>query len=161
MSDDPQTQGNHVLLQLKLDYAWRWFALHAKQRVTMFSYFLVASGILANAYGLLLREKLWEAAIAAAIIGFLTGLVSLGLDVRNHQLVKLGEEALADIERGHLFQAEPRSHDGDSPILGILYRETKRGEPFLLFKHWVLIESLEVVCAIGFLAAAVYACSMR
>ena len=161
MSNDPQAQGNHVLLQLKLDYAWRWFALHAKQRVTMFSYFLVASGILANAYGLLLREKHWEAAIAVAIIGCLAGVVSVGLDARNHQLVKLGEEVLADIEREHLFQAKPRSGDYDSPIHGILSREKKRGEPFFLFKHWVLIRSLEAVCAVVFLAAAVYACSMR
>ena len=161
MSDEPNAQGNQAMLQIRLNYAWRWFALHAQQRVTMFNYFLVASGILANAYGLLLQAKHWEAAIAAAIIGCLVGVVSLGLDARNHQLVKLGEEVLAEIEREHLFQAEPQSGGYDSPIHGILYREEKRGESFFLFKHWVLFRSLEAVCTAGFLAAAVYACSMR
>ena len=160
MSDEPNAQGDQTLLQLQIDYAWRWFALHAQQRVTMFNYFLVASGILANAYGLLLQAKFWEAAIAAAIIGFLVGVASLGLDARNHQLVKLGEEVLAEIEREHLFQAESQSGDYDSAIYGILYREKKRDKPFFLFKHWVLIRSLEGVCAAGFLASAVYACSM-
>ena len=91
MPDEPKAEIDQELLRLKLDYAWRWFALHAKQRVTMFNYFLVASGILANAYGLLLREELWGVAIGVAGIGSIVGLVSLGLDVRNRQLVKLGE----------------------------------------------------------------------
>ena len=60
----------------------------------MFNYFLVASGILANAYGLLLREELWEAAIVTAGIGCMADVVSWGLDVRNRQLVKLSEEVL-------------------------------------------------------------------
>ena len=58
MPDEPKVEIDRELLHLKLDYAWRWFALHTKQRVTMFNCFLVASGILANAYGLLLREEL-------------------------------------------------------------------------------------------------------
>ena len=161
MSDEPKVEIDRELLHLKLDYAWRWFALHTKQRVTMFSYFLVASGILANAYGLLLREELWGAAIGAASIGCLVGLVSWGLDSRNRQLVKLGEEVLTDIERAYLFPTEPHSEDVDSPASGILYREAKGREPRLLFKHRFLIGSLEIVVASGFFVAAVYACCMR
>jgi len=29
-----------------LDYAWKWFEYHAKQRISMFNYFLIVSGIL-------------------------------------------------------------------------------------------------------------------
>ena len=160
MPDEPKSEIDRELLQLKLDYAWRWFALHAKQRVAMFNYFLVASGILANAYGLLLREQLWEAAIVAASIGCMVGLVSLGLDVRNRQLVKLGEELLTDVEEKYLFPVESLSGPADCPSSGILAREAK-GKPSLLFKHRFLIRSLEVVVAGGFLAAVVYACCMR
>ena len=71
----------------------------------MFSYFLVASGVLANAYALLLQEEHWGASLVAASIGCLVGLVSFGLDVRNRQLVKLGEDVLSEIERGYLFPA--------------------------------------------------------
>jgi hypothetical protein len=37
------------LLKLRLDYAWKWFDLHAKQRMTLFNYFLIIAGIFANA----------------------------------------------------------------------------------------------------------------
>ena len=161
MSDEPKVEIDRELLRLRLDYAWRWFALHTKQRVTMFSFFLVASGILANAYGLLLREELWGAAIAAAGIGCMVCLVSWGLDMRNHQLVKLGEEVLTDIEREYLFPIDPRSENRDSPTLGILHREAKGREPPLLLKHRFLIGSLEVVVASGFFVAALYACCIR
>ena len=123
----------------------------------MLSYFLVGSGILANAYGLLLRGGYWEAAIAAAVIGCIVGLVSLGLDWRNHQLVKLGEAVLTEIEEEYLFPAETWSDNRDSPTLGILHREAKGREPCLLLKHWVLIGLLETVVAIGFFVAALYA----
>ncbi|MCY3748934.1 MAG: hypothetical protein OXG64_06525 [Chloroflexi bacterium] len=161
MPDEPKSEIDRELLQLRLDYAWRWFALHAKQRMTMFNYFLVASGILANAYGLLLREDFWEAAIVAASIGCLAGLVSWGLDVRNRQLVKLAEEVLANIEGDYVFPAESLASPADSPSSGILAREAKGREPSFLFKHRFLIVSLELVVTGGFLAAAVYACCMR
>ena len=161
MPDEPKVEINRELLHLRLDYAWRWFALHAKQRVTMFNYFLVASGILANAYGLLLSQELLGAAIVAASIGCVVGLASWGLDVRNRQLVKLGEEVLADLERKYLFPAESHSGPANSPSSGILTREAKGREPSLLFKHRFLIGSLEAVVACAFLAAALYACCMR
>lgn len=161
MTDQPKVEMDRELLHLKLDYAWRWFALHTKQRVAMFNYFLVASGILANAYGLLLREELWAAAIVAASIGCTASIVSWGLDARNRQLVKLGEYVLTDIEEEYLFPVDSRSDPADSPAPGILGLEAKGREPILLFKHRFLIGSLEVVVAGGFLAAAVYACCMR
>ena len=129
MPDEPKSEIDRELLHLKLDYAWRWFALHTKQRMTMFNYFLVASGILANAYGLLLREELWEAAIVAASIGCMVGLVSWGLDVRNRQLVKLGEEVLTTIEGEYLFPVESLSGPADSPSSGILLGRLRVGNP--------------------------------
>lgn len=161
MSSGPGVEPDRELLHLRLDYAWRWFALHANQRVTMFSYFLVASGILANAYALLLKEDLWGAAVATAGIGCIVGLVSLGLDSRNHQLVKLGEEVLTHIEREYLFLAGTGSENQDSSSHGILHREAKGREPHLLFKHRFLIGSVEVVVASAFLVAALYAWCIR
>ena len=161
MPEEQRVEIDRELLHLKLDYAWRWFALHAKQRVTMFNYFLVASGVLANAYGLLVREGLWGVAIVAASIGCMVGLVSWGLDLRNRQLVKLGEEALTEIEEEYLFPPTLCSETDGSPSSGILIREAKDRKPSLLFKHRFLIGSLEIVVAGGFLAAAVYASCLR
>ena len=148
---------DQALLEIKFEYAWRWFSLHARQRVTMFNYFLVASGVLANAYGLLLSEKLFFQACAAATIGFIACLVSIGLDIRNHQLVKFGEDVLVLIERNCLFREGPQSPDGNSPRYGILYRESCFGMPYRLFKHKILIRFLESVVSVGFLGAAIYA----
>ena len=156
MSELSQFERDQTLLRLKFDYAWRWFSLHAKQRVTMFNYFLVASGILANAYGLLLGEKLYWPALAVAIIGLLACLVSIGLDTRNDRLVKLGEDVLRVIEKDHLFQSEQQSSHSDSPHYGILDRDS-HFESHSLLRHETLIRCLEVVGVAGFFGAALYA----
>ena len=156
MSELPQFERDQTLLPLKLDYAWRWFSLHAKQRVTMFNYFLVASGILANVYGVLLREQLYWQAFAVATIGSFACLVSVGLDKRNHRLVKLGEDVLREIEQIHLFQSGTQSPHDDSPDYGILYRDSRFEPPWFL-THKVLIRALELVGVVGFLGAALYA----
>ena len=152
-----QSDSDYTLLQLRLDYAWRWFSLHAKQRVAMFNYFLVASGILANAYGLLIREQLLGPAIAVASIGFIACLISIGLDIRNHQLVKLGEDVLYSIERNQLFQAIAESASAGSPEYGILQRDSHSDRACPWFKHKTLIRSLESVGLVGFVGAILYA----
>ena len=156
MSELPQFERDQALLRLKFDYAWRWFSLHAKQRVTMFNYFLVASGILANAYGVLLREELYGPGLAVAIIGFFACLVLIGLDTRNDRLVKLGEDVLRTIEEAHLFQPEPKSPHKDSPHNGILDRDSHFQSHWCL-RHETLIRALEVVGAVGFFGATLYA----
>ena len=156
MSELPQFERDQTLLRLKFDYAWRWFSLHAKQRVTMFNYFLVASGILANAYGVLLREQLYGPGLAVAVIGSFACLVLIGLDFRNHRLVKLSEDVLREIEQRHLFQPGAQSPHDDSPDYGILYRDSRFESPWFL-KHKLLIRALEGVGAVGFFGAALYA----
>jgi hypothetical protein len=44
------------LQKLRADYAWKWFDLHAKQRMTLFNYFLIIAGIFANAILLSFRD---------------------------------------------------------------------------------------------------------
>lgn len=48
-------ENERELFKLRIDYAWKWFDLHAKQRMTLFNYFLIIAGILAN--GMLLSIK--------------------------------------------------------------------------------------------------------
>ena len=122
----------------------------------MFNYFLVAVGFLASAYGVLLQEEPLGA-LAVAIVGIVACIVSIGFDMRNHQLVKLGRELLIDLEQRHLFPAGQPSESVDSAAYGILYRESKRGGPVVLLKHKVLIRFVETVCAIAFVAGAMYA----
>ena len=70
-----------------------------------------------------------------------TVLVSCLLDVRNRELVEMGEEALKGVERAYLTGCT---------IL------TAEKQPPLLLKHRWLITSLEIVVAIVYLAAVVY-----
>src|SRR6266542_2175460 len=93
-------------VQTQYDYAWKWFDLHAKQRITMFNYFLVVTGILANAYVNVLNEG--SALLAAGIgaLGCLTSVVFIFFDRRNRTLVHLAEEVLRHIEKRELFKCE-------------------------------------------------------
>ena len=141
MTQDTENGGNHQSANMQFEYAWRWFDLHAKQRVSMFNFFLISVGALATAYGLLLREQLYVVAAVAAFMGVFVSLVSCLLDVRNHELVKMGEEALQGVEKAHLTECQ---------IL------TDEKQPSSLLKHGRLIRSLEIVVAIVYLAGVVY-----
>lgn len=92
----PSNGGTHVdeLLKLRFEYAWRHFEYHAKQRITMFHFFLIITGIFANAYVLLLGKNFPEITVGIAIIGAFISGGFLALDWRNTQLVKMGEEIL-------------------------------------------------------------------
>ena len=86
------------LLKLRFDYAWKWFDYHAKQRITMFYYFLIIIGILASAYVQLLDKKLYALATGLSIIGFFLSIGFYCLDLRNRQLVRWGEDVLKKLE---------------------------------------------------------------
>ena len=156
MAQEPQNDEHTTSAQMKFEYAWRYFAYHAKQRVTMFNFFLLGSGIIGNAYGLLLRGESHLQAGGIALIGFLVCVVFLMLDVRNHQLVNLGEDALRRVEKDHLLSTDHGKPDHKIPEYAIMTREPKVGEPPRFLKHGTLIRSLEVVVACGFLIAAVH-----
>ena len=141
MTQDNQNGADAQSANMQFEYAWRWFDLHAKQRVSMFNFFLLSAGALATAYGLLLREQLYVVAAVAAFMGIFVSLVSCLLDVRNHALVKMGEEALKGVERAHLTEC---------PIL------TDETQPPALLKHGWLIRSLEIGVAIVYLAGVVF-----
>ena len=79
-----------------LDHAWRYFALHAQQRISVFNFFVVLSGILATGIGAGIQAGKSMAPVVA-ILGALLALFSYvfyRLDGRGSELVKLGEEAL-------------------------------------------------------------------
>ena len=141
---------------IRFEYAWRYFALHSQQRVTMFHFFLLASGVMANAYGLLVgKEPYWQAG-GVALIGLLVCAVSFMLDMRNHQLVRLGEKALRRVEQELLLTAKQSGASDNSPEYAIMSHESEIGEPPAWRKHKILFRSLEVAVGLAFLGAAVW-----
>lgn len=83
-----------------LDHAWRYFALHAQQRISVFNFFVVLSGILATGIGAGVQAGKPMAPVVA-ILGALLALFSFvfyRLDERGSELVKLAEDSLASSE---------------------------------------------------------------
>jgi hypothetical protein len=92
------------LSKLRFDYAWKWFAYHADQRVKMFNYMLVVVGILANAVvGALEKKYPVGISIGLCAIAALISLIFSKFDRRNRDLVWLGEDILVDLERNAIF----------------------------------------------------------
>ena len=145
MTQDPQDRAGSESVNTQFEYAWRWFELHARQRVSMFNFFFLSVGALASAYGILLREQLYGESAAVAFAAFFASVVACLLDVRNHSLVKMGEEALKVVEREHLTGC------------AIL---TEERQPPTMLKHGWLIRSLEIVVAILYLTAGVYSVAL-
>jgi hypothetical protein len=159
-------------LKLQLDYAWKWFSYHAAQRVSMFNYFLIVTGILANAYISALKDGFPWIASAIGVMGCFISFAFCRLDCRNWCLVKMGEEALEVFERYHLFTEELKATDGHTGQVfpgAILFREASedketRGNAAYNWarncwkgQHKVWLRLIEGVVALTFLGAAVAA----
>ena len=140
-AQDSQDKASSRSTTAQFEYAWRWFELHARQRVSMFNFFLLSAGALANAYGILLREQFYVESAVVASMGIFVSAVAFMLDVRNYALVKMGEEALQIAEK-------------ELPIgFDIL---TQEKQPPAILRHASLIRSLEATAGILYLAAVIY-----
>ena len=92
--------------KIRFELAWRHFDLHARQRTTMFHFFILLMPFLFGGCFILFKER--EAvgplpAIVAAGAGALLALIFSGLDLRNKQLYSVSKEALGLIEGQFLF----------------------------------------------------------
>ncbi len=79
-----------------LDHAWRYFVLHAQQRISVFNFFIVLSGILSTGIGAGFQAGKPMAPVVAILGALLTlfSVVFYRLDARGSELVKLAEVAL-------------------------------------------------------------------
>lgn len=123
----------------------------------MFNFFLITGGFLINAYAFLIRDDSYELAGGVAIVGILISLICVGFDIRNHQLVKLSEWVLKDMEENILFPRASRGDGAKSGKSGILRREEIYGEPNRFIKHKFLIRTLQLLAGTGFAMATGFA----
>jgi hypothetical protein len=131
----------------RFEYAWRWFSLHANQRYSMFNFFMLFAGILANALVLLMINRFHTQAGTLAVVAALMCGMFVFLDKRNRQLVHLGEQILTQLE-----SEVAHGQGGEGP----LSLDSRSRSPVFL-KHWFLIEGVEVIAMAGFLSAAIWA----
>lgn len=86
------------------EHLWRYFALHAQQRISVFNFFVVFSGVIATGIGGALQAGRTNTFLVV-VLGLLLALLSFvfsRLDQRNSDLVKISERALRASERNYL-----------------------------------------------------------
>jgi hypothetical protein len=103
-------------IESALEHAWRYFELHANQRMAVFNFFLVLSGIVAAGLAAALQsnQPLSGLGVVAGLLLCLVSFVFWKLDQRVSFLVKHAEAALMEAEASltmggsRLFLLEPR-----------------------------------------------------
>ena len=81
------------------EYAWKYFSLHAEQRLKTFHFFIVLSAIISGAILTIYKDidNVSYVAPMLYLLSFLT-FIFWKLDQRNKELIKRGESALKAIE---------------------------------------------------------------
>jgi hypothetical protein len=84
-----------------LEHGWRYFALHAGQRLTLFNYFIAVSGVIlaGGAAALQGTARFSLLGVALGLLLVLLALVFHKLDQRTSALIKISEQVLAATER--------------------------------------------------------------
>jgi hypothetical protein len=99
------------------EHAWKYFEIHANQRIVIFNYFLVVSGATAAGLATTLQGSSRFASLGV-VLGCLLVLVAFvfwKLDQRVSFLIKRAESALSEAESpfplsaAHLFMREPEA----------------------------------------------------
>jgi len=121
-----------------LDHTWRYFELHANQRMYIFNFFLVLSGLVAAGLAASFEGK-GPLLLIGVVLGLLLALVSFvfwKLDQRVSFLIKNAEIALVELEalfpelRLRLFTEEPRLTQEARSAASLLRRQWTYGHSF-------------------------------
>ena len=82
------------------DYLWKYFALHADQRLKTFNFFIIIAGALTAAIvsGMVAPHRT-HLSLALALVLILTSYIFWQLDVRMKSLIKTAENALGVLDR--------------------------------------------------------------
>jgi hypothetical protein len=97
-SESPSTIGSELTLPDVLDHSWNWFEMHASQRMQLINYFLIAVAFLSAAYAAGLRDGHPEVSAAVSALGLVLSFCFRRIETRTRDLIKIGEEAIAEIE---------------------------------------------------------------
>lgn len=122
------------LTKLQFDYAWKWFAYHADQRIKMFNYMLVVFGIAAAGIVNALDQGKHIPPEAIAMLCFISSVVAIFfvlVDRRNRNLIWLGEDVLIHLERDDIFGTGKKiaGRKGKPVTLGLLWRQDAELNP--------------------------------
>lgn len=82
--------------EVALEYGFKWFEFHAQQRTTTFNYYVIIYSGLAAAVSFLLKENIKLGSIVMSLLMVGVSVLFWQLDVRNRQLIDIGEAILSD-----------------------------------------------------------------
>jgi hypothetical protein len=124
----------------KFEHAWRYFQLHATQRITVFNYFLLISGVVASGLAATLQGSQRFSSLGV-VLGLLLTLVSFvfwKLDQRTAFLIKHAELVLIEIEKEasdkkyQIFNLELELTSGERNNKNVWLRRWSYGKSFRL-----------------------------
>lgn len=122
------------------EHAWKYFELHANQRMVTFNYFIVVSGAIAAGLAATLQGTPRFAALGVALGGLLmlVSFVFWKLDQRVSFFVKRAESALCETESmfpvaaAQLFLSEPQATQAAASARSRWHRHWTYGRAFRL-----------------------------
>jgi hypothetical protein len=100
---------NIASAEYQYDICWRYFELHANQRLKTFNFFLVIQGVLFALLIEQLKAEGWSATPFLSILGFsicIVAVVFSGLDNRTRELIHHAESKLIRIEKAISLEHE-------------------------------------------------------
>ena len=150
--------------KIRFELAWRHFDLHARQRTTMFHFFILLMPFLFGGCFILFKERAAIGsfpAIVAAVAGALLAFIFSLLDVRNKQLYRVSKEALRLIETQLLFAAYRPLKVSGSDYPGVISTEVRRYGDNNLLKHGLLMGTVYWLAVLMFLGLTGYFLAVR
>lgn len=153
--------------KVRLQYAWNWFDFHAKQRMQLFNFFLLITGILVNAFVASYEKNMFSVSIAICLLGVLQSISFFIFDVRSREMTSFSEDVLEKLERDTMFPdgfSHPMVRGGGT--LGLLRKEgddrMREGANNnislkILFKMKWWIRAIELIVTLIFIAGLVLA----
>jgi hypothetical protein len=80
------------------EYVWKYFQVHASQRLTTFNFYLVVSAVLVTGYFTVIKEDKFCFGLVLGLLLTFVSFIFYKLDRRNRDLVRHAERALRLLE---------------------------------------------------------------
>jgi hypothetical protein len=150
--------------KIRFELMWRHFDLHARQRTTMFNFFVILVPFLFGGCVILFKDRevmgSWPAIIAAGASALLVFMFFL-LDLRNKQLYRVSKEALTLMENELLFTSYRPLKLSNADYPGVFSTETKLYGGRHILKHGWLMGTVYWLTIAMFVALAFYFFAVR
>jgi hypothetical protein len=143
----------------RFELMWRHFEFHARQRTTMFHFFVILSPFLFGGCFILFKDREVMGslpAIVAAVASALLAFIFFLLDTRNTQLYGVSKDALSLVESQLLFTSYRPLKMSGADYPGVFATEAKLFGNNNLVKHGLLMGAVYWLAVTMFLALAGY-----